>query len=42
MSYRGLTKIVRFQPDGNMAGPSVYMYQVVHGRAVQLGLIPWA
>jgi branched-chain amino acid transport system substrate-binding protein len=38
--YKGLTKVVRFQGDGNIAGASVYIYQVVRGKIVSKGLAP--
>ena len=38
--YKGLTKTVHFQPDGNIAGAAVYIYKVVNGKIVELGLAP--
>ncbi|MDA8291969.1 MAG: branched-chain amino acid ABC transporter substrate-binding protein [Actinomycetota bacterium] len=35
--YAGLTKTVHFQPDGNIAGSTVYIYQVKNGSIVELG-----
>ncbi len=37
--YTGLTKVVHFQPDGNIAGSSVYEYQVKGGKIVELGMV---
>ncbi|HUY29535.1 MAG TPA: branched-chain amino acid ABC transporter substrate-binding protein [Acidimicrobiales bacterium] len=35
--YTGLTKTVHFQPNGNIAGSTVYLYQVKNGSIVELG-----
>lgn len=40
VTYRGLTKTVHFQPDGNIAGTAVYVYQVKAGQIQMLGLAP--
>lgn len=42
VAYKGLTKTVHFQADGDMAGPSVYLYEIENGRAEQVGLLPWS
>jgi branched-chain amino acid transport system substrate-binding protein len=34
-SYRGITKTIRFLPDGNVAGGTTYIYKVEAGRFVQ-------
>jgi branched-chain amino acid transport system substrate-binding protein len=34
--YHGLTKVVSFQPNGNIAGADIYINQVVNGKLVQL------
>lgn len=36
--YKGLTKTVHFQKDGNIAGSTVYEYQVKGGKIVELGM----
>lgn len=36
--YPGLTKTVHFQKDGNIAGSSVYIYEVKGGKIVELGM----
>ena len=36
--YRGMTKIIRFQKDGNIAGSAIFVNQVKSGKIVQLGL----
>jgi branched-chain amino acid transport system substrate-binding protein len=41
VTYKGLTKVVRFQAGGNLAGPSVYLYKIANGQALQVGLLPW-
>jgi len=35
--YTGLTKTVHFQPNGNIAGSTVYLYKVESGNIVELG-----
>ena len=37
--YHGLTKVISFQPDGNIAGTAIYVNQVINGKLVQLGLV---
>lgn len=37
--YVGLTKRVHFQPNGNIAGSTVYVYQVKAGTIVELGSV---
>ena len=37
--YHGLTKVISFQPDGNIAGTAIYVNQVINGKVVQLGLV---
>ena len=36
--YHGLTKVVSFQSNGDIAGADIYVNQVVNGNLVQLGL----
>ncbi len=36
--YHGLTKVVSFQANGDIAGADIYINQVVNGKLVQLGL----
>lgn len=36
-SYKGVTKTIRFLPDGNLAGGTVYVYRVEGGRITQVG-----
>ncbi len=36
--YKGLTKVVHFQKDGNIAGSTEYIYQVKGGKIVELGM----
>jgi branched-chain amino acid transport system substrate-binding protein len=36
-SYTGVTKTVKFQPDGNVSGGTIYVYQVKSGQIVQIG-----
>ncbi|HVT21921.1 MAG TPA: branched-chain amino acid ABC transporter substrate-binding protein [Mycobacteriales bacterium] len=38
-SYQGISKVVKFQSDGNFAGSAVYMYKVEKGQIKELGLI---
>ena len=38
ISYKGLTKLIKFQKDGNIAGSAIYVNQVKNGKVVQLGL----
>jgi len=38
VSYKGITKTIKFQADGNIAGSAIYVNQVVGGKIVQLGL----
>lgn len=38
VDFKGLTKEVKFEPDGNISGTSVYIYQVKSGKFVSLGL----
>jgi branched-chain amino acid transport system substrate-binding protein len=38
VDYKGLTKEVKFESNGNIAGTSVYIYQVQSGKIVSLGL----
>jgi branched-chain amino acid transport system substrate-binding protein len=40
VSYMGLTKTVHFQPNGNIAGTAVYIYQVKNGKIAVVGLAP--
>jgi branched-chain amino acid transport system substrate-binding protein len=36
--YKGLTKTIKFQRNGNIAGAAIYVNQVTNGKVVQLGL----
>ena len=36
-SYQGVTKTLKFLPDGNVSGGTVYMYKVQGGKIVQIG-----
>ncbi len=38
ISYKGMTKTVKFQSDGNIAGSAIFVNQVQNGKIVQLGL----
>ncbi len=38
ISYKGMTKQVKFQSDGNIAGSAIFVNQVQNGKIVQLGL----
>ena len=38
LSYKGMTKVVKFQRDGNIAGSAIFVNQVKSGKVVQLGL----
>jgi branched-chain amino acid transport system substrate-binding protein len=40
VTYMGLTKTVHFQPDGNIAGTAVYIYNVKNGKIGVVGLAP--
>ena len=35
---KGMTKLIRFQPNGNIAGSAIYVNQVKNGKIVQIGL----
>ena len=39
VNYKGLTKTVDFQSNGNISGTAVYIYKVGERHFVQLGLI---
>jgi branched-chain amino acid transport system substrate-binding protein len=36
-SYTGVTKTIKFQPNGNVSGGTIYVYQVKNGKIVQIG-----
>lgn len=36
-SYNGVTKTIRFLPDGNIAGGNVYVSKIEHGRIMPVG-----
>ncbi len=36
-SWTGVTKVVKFQTDGNVVGGTIYVYQVKGGQIVQIG-----
>ncbi len=38
VDYQGITKEVKFESNGNIAGTAVYIYQVQGGKIVSLGL----
>ncbi|MHB8380559.1 MAG: branched-chain amino acid ABC transporter substrate-binding protein [Acidimicrobiales bacterium] len=38
ITYKGITKTIKFQNDGNIAGAAIYVNQVTNGKVVQLGL----
>jgi ABC-type branched-subunit amino acid transport system substrate-binding protein len=36
-SWTGVTKTIRFLPDGNLGGGTMYVYQVKGGQILQIG-----
>ncbi|HVA70884.1 MAG TPA: branched-chain amino acid ABC transporter substrate-binding protein [Acidimicrobiales bacterium] len=38
ITYKGITKLIKFQKDGNIAGSAIYVNKVESGKVVQLGL----
>ena len=38
LAYKGMTKVVKFQKDGNIAGSAIFVNKVESGKIVQLGL----
>jgi branched-chain amino acid transport system substrate-binding protein len=38
ITYKGITKTIHFQKDGNIAGSAIYVNEVKNGKVVQLGL----
>jgi branched-chain amino acid transport system substrate-binding protein len=38
VDYKGITKEIKFQANGNISGTAVYIYQVQNGAIVSLGL----
>jgi branched-chain amino acid transport system substrate-binding protein len=36
-SYVGLTKTIKFEPDGNVSASLIYIYKVENGKIVQIG-----
>ena len=38
LTYKGLTKVVKFQSNGNIAGSAIFVNKVTSGSIVQLGL----
>jgi branched-chain amino acid transport system substrate-binding protein len=38
ITFKGITKTIHFQSDGNIAGSAIYVTQVKNGKLVQLGL----
>ena len=38
LTFKGMTKVVKFQKDGNIAGSAIFVNKVVNGKIVQLGL----
>jgi branched-chain amino acid transport system substrate-binding protein len=39
VDYKGLTKTVQFQSNGDISGTAVYIYQVKSGKITVLGLV---
>lgn len=37
LSYKGITKTVKFQTDGNIVGGTVFVNHIVNGKIVQIG-----
>ena len=37
INYTGITKTIKFQPDGNIYGGTIYVYKVENGALVQTG-----
>lgn len=37
INYTGITKTIKFQPDGNIYGGTIYVYEVKSGQIVQIG-----
>jgi branched-chain amino acid transport system substrate-binding protein len=37
VTYVGLTKTIKFEPNGNIAGKTIFVYKVESGKIVQLG-----
>ncbi|MBW4077220.1 MAG: branched-chain amino acid ABC transporter substrate-binding protein [Acidobacteria bacterium] len=38
LTWKGMTKVIKFQKNGNIAGSAIYVNQVKNGKIVQLGL----
>ena len=38
ITFKGITKVVKFQKNGNIAGSAIYVNKVENGKIVQLGL----
>jgi len=38
ITYKGITKVIHFQSDGNISGSAIYVNEVESGSVVQLGL----
>lgn len=38
ITFKGITKTIHFQSDGNISGSAIYVNQVKNGKIVQLGL----
>jgi ABC-type branched-subunit amino acid transport system substrate-binding protein len=36
-SWSGITKTLKFLPNGNISGGAIYMYKVENGQFVQIG-----
>ena len=36
--WKGISKTVKFQADGNVIGAAIYLYKVVNGKLVNMGL----
>jgi branched-chain amino acid transport system substrate-binding protein len=37
IDYQGITKTIKFQPNGNIYGGTIYVYKVESGKLVQIG-----
>lgn len=38
LTWKGMTKVIKFQKNGNISGSAIYVNQVKNGKIVQLGL----
>jgi branched-chain amino acid transport system substrate-binding protein len=37
INYQGITKAIKFQPNGNIVGSTIYVYKVQNGQITQIG-----